>query len=45
MHKDDLNPYPWGDLLCATCRLVIASVREIPDVRSERKADEVSANA
>jgi len=24
--KDDLNPFPWGDLCCSKCSLVIATV-------------------
>ena len=31
MHEDSLNPYPWGDLICGTCRFVIATLREIPE--------------
>lgn len=30
-HSDDLNPYPWYDLLCGWCHFVIATFRIRPD--------------
>jgi hypothetical protein len=29
--KDDLNPYPWYDIVCGTCDWIIATVRIVPD--------------
>jgi hypothetical protein len=29
--KDNLNPYPWYDILCGTCYFVIATVQVVPD--------------
>lgn len=29
MRKDDLNEYPWGDLLCGKCGLVVTTIREV----------------
>jgi hypothetical protein len=26
-HSDDLNEHPWHDLVCGTCRFVIATIR------------------
>ena len=28
---DDLNPYPWYDITCGTCYLIIATVQLVPD--------------
>jgi hypothetical protein len=28
---DDRNPYPWYDLQCATCHLIIATLQVVPD--------------
>lgn len=27
LHTDDLNPWPWGDIVCGRCHLVIATLR------------------
>jgi hypothetical protein len=29
--EDDLNPYPWYDIVCGTCDWIIATVRIVPD--------------
>jgi hypothetical protein len=29
--KDELNPYPWYDILCGTCYSVIATVQIVPE--------------
>jgi hypothetical protein len=28
---DDRNPYPWYDLKCGTCYLIIATLQVVPD--------------
>ncbi len=29
--NDDLNPYPWFDLVCGTCYSVIATIQIVPE--------------
>jgi hypothetical protein len=29
--KDELNPYPWYEIKCATCFSVIATIQIVPD--------------
>lgn len=28
---DDRNPYPWYDITCGTCCLIIATIQIVPD--------------
>lgn len=30
-HEDDLNEFPWYDLVCDTCKLVLLSIRIVPE--------------
>lgn len=32
LRQDHLNPFAWGDLVCATCHSIIATVRDVPVV-------------
>jgi hypothetical protein len=29
--SDERNPYPWYDLTCGTCCLIIATIQIVPD--------------
>ena len=29
--QDELNPYPWFDITCATCCSIIATVQIVPE--------------
>lgn len=29
--KDELNPFPWYEITCGTCYLIIATIQIVPD--------------
>lgn len=33
-HSDELNPWPWHDLVCGACRFVIATIRVVPEAET-----------
>lgn len=36
---DELNPYPWYDLTCGTCHLIITTIQIVPDDASDGSAN------